>query len=171
MKRTVAIVALISLCAVGGTALAEIGTIDAVPAATLLIPRFEVDLADAGGATTLFSVNNASAAPAVAHVTVWSEFTIPVLDFDIYLTGYDVQTVNMGDLLRDGTLPRTGPTNTLSNNGAFSAGHSTFGGSCSTTPGVQPNYNPISGTFLAIVQQALSRPAARNQWCLLVGCG
>ncbi len=173
MKRTVALVALISLCAVGGTAFAEIGTIDAVPAATLLIPRFEVDLSNAAGTTTLFSVNNASAAPAVAHVTVWSEFTVPVLDFDIYLTGYDVQTVNMGSLIRDGILPRTGPSDALpsddadvSNNGLYSTGHSTFGGTCSTTPGIQPNYNPLSGTFLAIVQQALSgQPLATSGAC------
>ena len=173
MKRTVALVALASLCAVGGTAFAEIGTIDAVPAATLLIPRFEVDLSSAAGQTTLFSVNNASDAPAVAHVTVWSEWTIPVLDFDIYLTGYDVQTVNMGSLLRDGILPRTGPSSALpsddsdtSNVGGFSLPHDSFGGSCSTTPGIQPNYNPISGTFLAIVQQALSgQPLATNGAC------
>ena len=153
MKRTVALVALVGLCAVGGTALAEIGTIDAVPAASLLIPRFEVDLANASGQTTLFSVNNATAAPVVAHVTVWSEWSVPVLDFDIYLTGYDVQTVNMGDVLRNGVLPRTAPDSTISPLGAWSGAHNTFAGSCVTN---SPNYAPIGGTFLAIVQEALS---------------
>ena len=153
MKRIVAIVLLVALCAVSGTAFAEIGTIDAVPAATLLIPRFEVDISNAAGQTTLFSVNNASDAPTIAHVTVWSEWSVPVLDFDVYLTGYDVQTINMGDIIRDGILPRTAPDSTISNLGAWSQPHSTFGGSCLSN---SPNYAPISGTFLAIVQEALT---------------
>ena len=47
--------------------------IDVVPAATLLLPYFEVDLANPDGVTTLFSVNNASAAPQLAHVTFWTD--------------------------------------------------------------------------------------------------
>ncbi|HXO29718.1 MAG TPA: hypothetical protein VOA80_20365, partial [Thermoanaerobaculia bacterium] len=42
-------------------AMAVICTIDAVPAATLLLPYFEVDLNNPNGLTTLFSINNASA--------------------------------------------------------------------------------------------------------------
>ncbi|MEM1245031.1 MAG: hypothetical protein AAGK22_01605 [Acidobacteriota bacterium] len=151
MKRIgrIALAALV----LGGPVLAEVGTLDAVPAATLLIPRFEVDLVDPTGYTTLFSVNNASAAPTIAHVTVWSEWSVPVLDFDIYLTGYDVQTINLGDILRNGVLPQTGPDDALSNRGPWSEAHDTFGGSCLTN---SPNYAPISGTFLAVVQEALT---------------
>ncbi|MCB1032276.1 MAG: hypothetical protein KDD47_00390, partial [Acidobacteria bacterium] len=89
---------------------AEIGAIDAVPAATLLLPYFEVGLESCvEQPTTLFSVNNASAAPVVAHVTLWTKLARPTLDFDIYLTGYDVFTVNLADLFIHGTLPQTGP--------------------------------------------------------------
>ena len=91
-----------------GSAVAEICTIDDVPAATLLLPYFEVDLNDSNGVTTLFSVNNASASAAVAHVTVWTDLSVPVLDFDIYLTGFDVQTMNMRHPQRHPAVDRRG---------------------------------------------------------------
>jgi hypothetical protein len=107
-----------------GAALAEIGTIDDVPAATLLLPFFEVDLGNPNGITTLFSINNASASAAVAHVTMWTDQSIPTLDFDVYLTGYDVQTINVRDIF-NGNLPRTADdgvdvTDTISNQGSLS---------------------------------------------------
>lgn len=77
------------------------------PAATLLIPYFEVDLADPSGATTLFSVNNASVKPVLARVVLWTDWAVPTLAFDVYLTGYDVQTFNVRNLLQ-GSLPVTG---------------------------------------------------------------
>lgn len=171
MKKTIALVALAGLLAMGGTALAEIGTVDNVPAATLLLPRFEVDLQPATtaglGVTTLFSVNNASDETVLAHVTVWSEWWVPVLDFDIYLTGYDVQTINLSDIINRGDLPNTGPANALSPIGQFSVGpHNTFGGTCSAAPGSAPNYANITGLFLQIVQQALSgQPLSTSGQC------
>jgi hypothetical protein len=85
---------------------AEIGTIDDVPAATLLLPYFEVDLAHADGVNTLMSINNASQTAGVAHVTLWTDMSLPTFDFDIYLTGFDVQTINLRDLF-EGRVPRT----------------------------------------------------------------
>jgi hypothetical protein len=81
------------------------------PAATLLLPYFEVELpgkpgGKSKGITTLFSVNNASASAVLAHVTVWSDLAVPVTNFNIYLTGYDVQTIDMSDVL-NGKLPKT----------------------------------------------------------------
>src|SRR6185369_11108961 len=111
MKKLAFCLALTGFLASAGTALAEIGTIDAVPAATLLLPYFEVDLANPNGITTLFSVNNASSAAALAHVTMWTDQSMPTLDFDIYLTGYDVQTINIRDIF-NGNLPRTADTST-----------------------------------------------------------
>ena len=106
MKKLAMCLALAGLLASAGAALAEIGTIDAVPAATLLLPYFEVDLNDPNGITTLFSINNASATATVAHVTFWTDWSIPSLDFDVYLTGYDVQTINVRDIF-NGILPVT----------------------------------------------------------------
>ena len=81
-------------------------TVGDQPAATLLLPYFEVDLANPAGANTYFTVNNASATAALAHVTVWSAMHVPVYTFNIYLTGYDVQQVNVRDVI-NGKLPRT----------------------------------------------------------------
>ncbi len=104
---------------------AVIGTIDAVPAATLLLPYFELDLAKQNGVNTLFSINNASNLAVLAHVTVWTDQSVPALDFDVYLTGYDVQTISMRDIFQNGTLPRTAsagqdPTDTISPRGPLS---------------------------------------------------
>ncbi|HEV8577740.1 MAG TPA: hypothetical protein VGX68_01560, partial [Thermoanaerobaculia bacterium] len=125
MKRTVLCLALLGLLALGGQAHAVICTIDDVPAATLLLPYFEVDLSNANGVTTLFSINNASATAILAHVVVWADLSVPVLDFNIYLTGYDVQTINLRDILVSGILPRTAsagqdPGDTISPKGDFS---------------------------------------------------
>jgi hypothetical protein len=107
-----------------GRAAAEIGTIDNVPAATLLLPYFEVDLDNENGVNTLFSINNASATATLAHVTFWTDESIPTLDFDVYLTGYDVVTVSVRDVF-NGILPRTAsagqdPTDTISPQGPLS---------------------------------------------------
>jgi len=106
-------------------AAALICTVDQVPAATLLLPYFEVDLDNLWGAKTLFSINNASATAVLAHVVIWSDLSVPVLDFNVYLTGYDVQSINLRDILADGNLPQTAsagqdPTDTISPKGQFS---------------------------------------------------
>lgn len=77
------------------------------PAATLLYPYFEVDLQRADGPTTLISINNASARAALTRVVVWTDWGVPTLAFDVYLTGYDVQTLNVRDLFQ-GRMPATG---------------------------------------------------------------
>src|SRR5688572_18776737 len=146
MSKKIAIcLALVSLLALGGQAVAEIGTIDDVPAATLLLPYFEVDLNSTNGITTLFSINNASAAAALAHVTVWTDLSVPVLDFDVYLTGYDVQTINMRDIL-NGILPRTADFDSDPDaDGAGAAGISNNGPDTGTVLG-----NPQDVAFPAI---------------------
>jgi hypothetical protein len=125
MKRLVLCLAVAALLVAGGQASAIIGTVDDVPAATLLLPYFEVNLDDVNGVQTLFSINNASATAVLAHIVVWSDLSVPVLDFNIYLTGYDVVTINLRDIFVLGNLPRTAsagqdPTDTISNKGLFS---------------------------------------------------
>jgi hypothetical protein len=125
MKKLAVAFALVSLLALGGQAFAVICTIDQVPAATLLLPYFEVDLSGTNGQTTLFSINNSSATAVLAHVVIWSDLSVPVLDFNVYLTGYDVQTINLRDIIQNGVLPRTAsagqdPGDTISPKGSFS---------------------------------------------------
>src|SRR5258708_21609756 len=92
--------------------------------ATLLVPYFEVDPSNPNGRNTIFTVDKGGRLDSVsfngnppttntniptavlAHVTIWSDLGVPVFNFNIYLTGYDVETVNMRNVLA-GTLPRT----------------------------------------------------------------
>jgi hypothetical protein len=99
-------------------------TIDLAPAATLLLPYFEVDPASATGLTTLLSINNASAQAVIANVTVWTDLGVATLSFPVYLTGYDVETINLRDLF-NGSLPQTAsagqdPQDTISPKGRYS---------------------------------------------------
>src|SRR6266849_603487 len=107
MKCTVILATLSCLIAAAVPAPAAICNLDVSPAATLLLPYFEVNLNDPNGLTTLVSVNNSAAAAVLVHATIWSDLSVPVLSFNIYLTGYDVQTINLRDILITGNLPQT----------------------------------------------------------------
>lgn len=121
MKKTAVCFALVGLLALSGQAFAVVGAIDDVPAASLLLPYFAVDLNDPQALTTLFSINNASAAPAIAHVTLWTDLSVPTLDFNVYLSGYDVVTFNLRDLFENGVTPSTSHDDTsISPVGVFS---------------------------------------------------
>lgn len=76
-------------------------------ASTLLIPYFEVDLSDPNGATTLFAVNNGLASDVLTRVVFWTDWGVPTLAFDVYLLGFDVQTVNVRSVF-EGNIPSTG---------------------------------------------------------------
>ena len=121
---------------------AAICTIDPVPAATLLYPFFEVDLANRQVRNTVLAVENVSETPIVAHVTVWSDWAIPVLVWDVYLAGYDVQTVDLAAAFLDGVLTTTGSA--VSPHGPLSALPVAFlGCNNSTSQGNGPVYaNP-----------------------------
>jgi hypothetical protein len=83
--------------------------ISTAPAATLLLPYFEV-AEDRTGETTLFTITNVSQFPAIAHVVLWTDWSYPVIDFNIYLTGYDVQSINLNDVIWQGIIaPLSGP--------------------------------------------------------------
>ena len=133
--------------------------IGVVPAATLLVPYFEVDLGRADGATTSFALTNSSADATLASVTLWTDWAIPTLTFNVYLSGFDVATINLRDILRAGQLPVTGsarsshpgapfpdcsPLNVAAQsvNTAFlqraHTGRSVLGGSCLSSPRANP---------------------------------
>src|ERR1051325_213884 len=87
------------------------------PAATLLLPYFEVDFNSPAqtAKTTLFTIVNTSDLPQIAHVVVWTDWSYPALDFNIFLTGYDVQGINMYNIfaratIAPGATPGTGGT-------------------------------------------------------------
>lgn len=149
-----ALTALLAACA-AAPAPAVTCAMDDPPAATLLLPYFEVDLAGPQGRTTLFSVNNAAPAAALAEVVLWTDLGVPTLSFQIYLTGYDVQTVNLRDIFATGTLPRTAdrandPQGDISPQGIFSQDIS-FPGCAGILPYSQPILPP---TFLQHLRAA-----------------
>ena len=85
MKRLVLILMVACLLALGGQSFAELCTIDAVPAATLLLPYFEVDIsdgdgdgtADPGGVNTVFTIHN---------VAYQGQFAMDTLGLGAYLS-------------------------------------------------------------------------------------
>jgi hypothetical protein len=119
MKKLVTSFALAAL-ALTGVAQADLCTIEATPAATLLLPYFEVDIDDPNGIDTFLSVNNAREYAVLGHVIVWTDMSVEALDFNIFLTGYDVQTIGMGLIIRNGILPETAWDSDVSPVGAYS---------------------------------------------------
>jgi len=79
-----------------------------VPAATLLVPYFEVDSSNPLGLDTLVAIINLKADYIVAHVNVWNVDSWVVFDFNIALTPFDVVTFSMRDILVNGRLPNNG---------------------------------------------------------------
>jgi len=115
MKKTLmTCLAIATLFAIAGSASAITCTIDQRPAATLLVPYFEVTFNPDGtplgagttGRDTIVTICNASSAPMIAHVNVFNERTELVLDFNVALTGFDCQSMSMARVL-SGFLPAT----------------------------------------------------------------
>jgi hypothetical protein len=102
----------------------DIGT---APAATLLLPYFAVNPT---ALNTIFTIVNTSNVPQIAHVTVWTDWSFPVLDFNVFLTGYDVQPLSLRDIIFNGVI---GPTATSGVNGTTDAG-GTFSGGANPSP-------------------------------------
>jgi len=108
----------------GALAVARIGTIDVAPSATLLYPYFEVDVDDPNGVDTLITIQNSSATAILGNVTLWTDFGLPTAHFPVYLTGYDMQTIDLRELFRR-VAPVTAsagqdPADTISNKGPYS---------------------------------------------------
>src|SRR4051794_39661280 len=91
------------------SALADNCDIAVQPAATLLLPYFEVDI-QGDAVQTLFTVQNVSRLPQIAHVTLWTDWGYPVLGFSLFLTGFDVQGINLYDVLAKGLIAPPGGT-------------------------------------------------------------
>jgi hypothetical protein len=90
------------------------------PAATLLLQYFEVDITGNTGQTTLFTVTNVTRYPQIAHVTLWTDRAYPVLTFNLYLTGYDVQAINLADVVARNTVAPPSGTSASTKPGSLS---------------------------------------------------
>ena len=105
MKMHASILGLALLLGIAGSAQAAIMVQDNVPAATLLLPYFEVDTASAAGTRSVFTVGNSSPAEVLAHVTLWTDRGVPTHTFNIRLAGHDLAEVDLGELFLNGTTP------------------------------------------------------------------
>ncbi len=99
---------LVLILAAAGPAGANICASDNTPAATLLFPFVAIDYNDpVGGMSSLVSITNTSWQTQIVHVTVWTDYAEPIINFNIILTGYDVIRFDMGEILFNGQLPVT----------------------------------------------------------------
>ncbi|HET7434788.1 MAG TPA: hypothetical protein VFN10_08755 [Thermoanaerobaculia bacterium] len=138
MRKTIFILSLLLLAAVSHAATFATGApsttnnddscdIALLPAATLLLPYFEVEVAapPATAATTLFTIVNVTQQPQIAHVTLWTDLAYPVLTFNIFLTGYDVQAINLYDVIVRGQIAPLSGTSNATTPGARSLSNTT----------------------------------------------
>ncbi|HWS71863.1 MAG TPA: hypothetical protein VN605_07090, partial [Thermoanaerobaculia bacterium] len=127
------------------------------PAATLLLPYFEVDInaPQQVAQTTIFTVTNVSNDARVANVTLWTDLAYPVLSFPIFLTGYDTQAINLYDVIARGLLAPPAGTTSATQPGALSRATSanlapTAGFDCAQIP------RNLPGAILADLRAALT---------------
>ena len=122
--------------------------ISTAPAATLLLPYFEVDFNSPSttARTTLFTITNTSDLPQIAHVVIWTDWSFPAMDFNIFLTGYDVQPINLYDVIARGIIA-PGSTGGASGSGTSIATPVPT----NPTAGSQPAPNTANPNFLPSV--------------------
>lgn len=153
-------------------AAAVVGTLDTAPAATLLLPYFESNLANPNGAQTSLRLTNTSATSVLGHVTLWTDLGVPTLQFSMYFTGFDSVDLDLR-LLFQGVVPQTAsagqdPTNTISPRGVLSQDINYA--SCSSVlppPGLPPTSSgvlPVNtvwepGTLAAIRAAHVGQPS------------
>ncbi len=95
--------------------------ISVAPAATLLLPYFEVDVDLPSTKATIFTLTNVTNVDQIARVTLWTDYSFPVISFNIYLTGYDVQSINLFDVIARGVIaPDEGTGTDVSDRGPLS---------------------------------------------------
>lgn len=106
LSRVLASLCLAAALIGGRPATAVIGTLDTVPAATLLIPYFEASTTgDVNAPTTLVFITNTNFASTVVNVVLWTNWGVPTLAFELPLTGTDVASFNIADIFSNGSIP------------------------------------------------------------------
>src|SRR5437764_6186621 len=145
--------------------------IGVTPAATLLLPYFEVDFASpqTTAQTTLFTITNVSDLPQIAKVTLWTDFSFPVLDFNLFLTGYDVQAINLYDVIVRGVIAPPSGTTPATTPGALSA----TGGNLRATLDCASNPSLLPASITTAVRTSLTtgvyNPGAPVNACSTAG--
>lgn len=170
MKQTMFTILLLLAVSTGAATIENNASCDiaVMPAATLLLPYFEVDVNSPQDAalTTLFTVINTSRSPQIARVTLWTDLGYPVTNFNLFLTGYDMQSINLYDVLARGfVVSQSGGTTSATEPGGRSLDNddnpnfvpATIA-SCASNPG------PIPAAAINDIRNALTLGA-------ISGCG
>jgi hypothetical protein len=111
---------LTGLILVTGPVHANVCAHDAAPAASLLFPFVAFDYANPeSGLTTLLAITNVSAEAQIVNLTLWSDTSQRVLSFYLVLSGYDLHTINIRDILHYGSLPVTGTSGEVAVSGSY----------------------------------------------------
>ena len=147
----------------------DIGT---TPAATLLLPFFDVDFTN-GTKNTIFTIVNTSPNPQIAHVVLWTDWSFAALDFNVFLTGYDVQGISLRDIFANGQIAPTpsggvgGTSITGSVNGpgnsSFSVNSTRTANVANGAPGAQPFDNDANPFFTTATANCINLPGAIPQ--------
>ena len=97
----------------------DVGT---YPAATLLLPYFEVDFRESqtSAINTVFTITNVVNTAQIVRVTFWTDWGYPVVSFPLFLTGYDSQSISCYELIARGNVPTTFSSSTI---GSTTAGN------------------------------------------------
>lgn len=132
---------------------AAIGTVDVVPAATILVPYFETDLNNGNGPQTSVTLTNTSATAILANVVLWTDLGVPTFSFNIYQPGYTSTVIDLR-LLFKGVVPITAsdgqdPADTISPQGPWSQDINFPG--CSS---VLPYATPLPAATLTALRNA-----------------
>jgi hypothetical protein len=140
---------IVGMAVIGFAALARMGSalaqcaIQETPAATLLLPYFEVDLSTGTGKSTQATVGNAFSSGVLVEAVVWSDMGVPIFSFDFWLNGYQDVQLDLRTILESGALPQT----------------SSPYGSCK---GVLPPANIPFSTLVGYQEALLGQPVASD---------
>lgn len=166
MNRYLAFAAMSLGLLIAAPAKADICAVDQRPGATVLIPMFAVDLANANGINTTFWVRNLATTATLTNVTLWSDYGVPAFWFNVYLPAYGTERIDLGALLRDGRMPRTGAG--VSGLGSFDAATAPANfPNChaGTTVGIPPVYADLNAAQRTEFSNRLSGQPAQGGVC------
>jgi len=112
--RKAALLASVVALVVPMAADASVCATDPVPAATLLFPYAVFDYNNpVSGLNTRMTIINTAAQAQIVTVVLWSDTREVLLYFNIVLSGYDAEVVDLRDILYFGDLPNTGTAGVL----------------------------------------------------------
>lgn len=142
---------------------ADMCTVDPVPAATLLVPYFEAATTDPQGVDTVVTIHNATSEPTLVNVTFWTDYSLPSIWFNLYLTGYDVIRFDLKDLFRNGNLPITADLQSDPNDDISPSGGPAWDTSFEGCDNIFPFFvNPVvtGGNFERLVNAHTGQPVS-----------